>query len=55
MVYDEGFELKIGSEIFFAFSKYKIEQFLVKFNKGRFQKTTMMNKLEDIKVCVMKL
>ena len=25
MVYDEGFEIKIGSEIFFAFSKYKFD------------------------------
>ena len=30
MVYDEGFEIKIDQEVFFAFSKYKIGSGIVK-------------------------
>ena len=55
MVYDEGFEIKIGSEIFFAFYKYKIQQFIVKNFKIRCPKMMMMNKRKDMKVFVMKL
>lgn len=54
MVYDEGFEIKIGTESLFAFSKYRNVNNPVKIVFS-FQKMTMMNRQKGIKVSAIKL